>query len=52
MSHKFHSSILRAYDIRGVFNQTLFVEDAFFVGKAFASFLLKSGPSSVFELLI
>ncbi len=47
MSHKFHSSILRAYDIRGVFNQTLFVEDAFFVGKAFASFLLKSGLKKI-----
>ncbi len=42
MNHKFHPSILRAYDIRGVFNQTLFIEDAFFVGKSFASFLSKS----------
>ena len=47
MNHKFHPSILRAYDIRGVFNQTLFVEDAFFVGKSFASFLSKSNLKKI-----
>ncbi len=41
--HKFNSSILRAYDIRGIYNQTLFDADAFFVGKTFASFLTKNG---------
>ena len=47
MNHKFHPSILRAYDIRGIFNQTLFVEDAFFVGKSFASFLSKSNLKKI-----
>ena len=45
--HKFNSSILRAYDIRGVYNQTLFDADALFVGKSFASFLRKSGKKRV-----
>lgn len=37
--HEFHPSILRAYDIRGVYNETLFDNDAYFLGKCFASFL-------------
>jgi phosphomannomutase len=45
--HNFNSSILRAYDIRGVYNQTLFDADAFFVGKAFASFLTKNNKKKV-----
>jgi phosphomannomutase len=47
MTHKFHPSIIRAYDIRGIYNQTLFDKDAFFVGKAFASLLLKSGKKKI-----
>lgn len=39
MNHKFHPSIIRAYDIRGIYNQTLFDNDAFFVGKSFGTFL-------------
>ena len=39
MTHKFHSSILRAYDIRGIYNQTLFDNDAYFVGRCFAKIL-------------
>jgi phosphomannomutase len=42
MTHSFHPSILRAYDIRGIYNETLFDKDAFYVGKAFASFLHKN----------
>lgn len=45
--HKFNSSILRAYDIRGIYNQTLFDADAFFVGKTFASFLSKKGRKKI-----
>ena len=47
MTHKFHSSILRAYDIRGIYNQTLFDQDAFFVGKSFAAFLHKNGKKKI-----
>lgn len=39
--HKFNSSIIRAYDIRGIHDETLFDQDAFYVGRAFASFLRK-----------
>ena len=31
------SSILRAYDIRGIVGQTLQIEDAFAIGRAFAT---------------
>lgn len=31
-----HSSILREYDIRGIVGKTLFPDDAFWIGKAFA----------------
>ncbi len=37
--YKFHPSILRAYDIRGIIGETLSEEDAYFIGKAFAKFL-------------
>ena len=40
MTHQFHPSILRAYDIRGIYEQTLNDQDAYFIGKAFASFLI------------
>ena len=43
MTHTFHPSIIRAYDIRGIYNETLFDLDAFFVGKSFAAFLQKNG---------
>jgi phosphomannomutase len=41
MTHKFHPSILRAYDIRGIYNETLFDNDAYFVGKCFAQILTR-----------
>ena len=37
--HKFHPSILRAYDIRGIVGETLHDEDAYNIGRSFASFL-------------
>lgn len=37
--YNFHNSILRAYDIRGIFGETLNDKDAYFVGKSFAKFL-------------
>ena len=47
MSHIFHSSIIRAYDIRGLYQKTLFDKDAFFVGKAFATVLAKDNKKKV-----
>ncbi|MBS0184937.1 MAG: phosphomannomutase/phosphoglucomutase [Proteobacteria bacterium] len=34
--HTFHPSILREYDIRGIFNETLFPEDFYSIGRLFA----------------
>jgi phosphomannomutase len=45
--YKFNPSILRAYDIRGIYDKTLFDTDALFVGKSFASFLHKNGKKKV-----
>ncbi|MBM3580274.1 MAG: phosphomannomutase/phosphoglucomutase [Alphaproteobacteria bacterium] len=47
MPHIFHPSILRAYDIRGIHGQTLFDQDAFFIGKSFASFLQKKQKQKI-----
>jgi phosphomannomutase len=45
--HKFHSSILRAYDIRGVIGETLNIEDAYNIGRAFAVFLTAENKTKV-----
>ena len=45
--HNFHSSIIRAYDIRGIYGKTLNDNDAFFVAKSFASFLKKNGKNKI-----
>lgn len=47
MSHNFHNSILRAYDIRGLYGQTLNDIDAFFVGKSLAAFLHKNNKKKI-----
>ncbi|MDG1287763.1 MAG: phosphomannomutase/phosphoglucomutase [Rickettsiales bacterium] len=39
--HNFHSSILRAGDIRGIYNETLFDADALAIGKAFATCIIR-----------
>lgn len=46
-THKFHPSILRAYDIRGVYGQTLTDIDGLFIGRAFGSFLVNNGQKLV-----
>ena len=38
MSHSFNPTILREYDIRGVVGETLSSEDAYAIGRSFASF--------------
>lgn len=45
--YKFHNSILRAYDIRGIAGETLSHKDAYFVGKSFAKFLNNEGKKKV-----
>ncbi|MFT4054906.1 MAG: phosphomannomutase/phosphoglucomutase [Novosphingobium sp.] len=36
-AHQFHPSILREYDIRGIFGETLFEEDAYALGRGFGT---------------
>jgi phosphomannomutase len=47
LRHTFHPSIIRAYDIRGIYGQTLFDRDAFFVGKSFAAFLISQKKKKI-----
>ena len=41
MKNKFHNSILRAYDIRGIIGETLNTEDAYNLGYKFFLFTRK-----------
>lgn len=41
--HRFHPSILREYDIRGIVGETLFAVDAHAIGRAFASMVADGG---------
>ncbi|QHL89699.1 phosphomannomutase [Sphingomonas changnyeongensis] len=47
MSHQFHPSCLREYDIRGVIGQTLGAEDAYAIGRSFATLLRRAGGTRV-----
>jgi phosphomannomutase len=47
MNHRFHPSVLREYDIRGVVGETLGVEDAHAIGRGFATLLRRAGGSRV-----
>ncbi len=42
-AHRFHPTILREYDIRGIVGQTLFPADALAVGRTFATIVRRSG---------
>lgn len=42
-AHRFHPSILRAYDIRGVVGENLTETDALYIGKAFGTKVRRSG---------
>lgn len=45
--HRFHPTILREYDIRGVVGDTLWPEDAHALGRTFATLLQRSGGQRV-----
>jgi phosphomannomutase len=45
--HRFHPSILREYDIRGVVGETLFESDAHALGRSFAAVLREGGGQRV-----
>jgi phosphomannomutase len=47
MSHKFHPTVLREYDIRGIIGETLGAEDARAIGRGFATLLRQAGGKKV-----
>ncbi|MFA7588285.1 MAG: phosphomannomutase/phosphoglucomutase, partial [Novosphingobium sp.] len=47
MSHQFHPSVLREYDIRGIIGETLGADDARAIGRGFATLLRRAGGRKV-----
>jgi len=47
MTHIFHSSVLREYDIRGIVGETLHIEDALALGRAYGTTVKRSGGKKV-----
>lgn len=47
MTHQFHPTVLREYDIRGVIGETLGAEDARAIGRAYGTLLKADGGSKV-----
>jgi phosphomannomutase len=47
MSHNFHSTTLREYDIRGIIGETLSEADAYAIGRSFATMLGRAGGKKV-----
>lgn len=47
MSHRFHPSVLREYDIRGTIGKTLGPDDAYALGRSFATRVLRDGRKRV-----
>ena len=47
MSHTFHPTILREYDIRGIVGETLEAEDARAIGRGFGTLIARAGGSRV-----
>jgi len=41
--HKFHSSVLREYDVRGIVDDTLSGDDAFILGRSLATWMARNG---------
>jgi phosphomannomutase len=47
MSHQFHPTVLREYDIRGIIGETLGPDDARAIGRGFATLLRQAGGKRV-----
>jgi phosphomannomutase len=47
MSHQFHTTVLREYDIRGIVGETLGADDARAIGRSFATLLRAAGGKKV-----
>jgi phosphomannomutase len=43
MTHQFHPTVLREYDIRGIIGETLGEADAYAIGRGFATLLGQAG---------
>lgn len=46
-NHRFHATILREYDIRGIVGETLDEQDAAMIGRAFGTAIARDGGKSV-----
>ncbi len=47
MTHQFHSTVLREYDIRGIIGETLSEADGYAIGRGFATLLGRAGGRAV-----
>ncbi len=47
MTHKFHPTVLREYDIRGIVGSTLSAADARAIGRAYATTILRAGGNTI-----
>jgi len=47
VTHQFHSTVLREYDIRGIIGETLGPDDARAIGRGFATLLRRAGGAKV-----
>ncbi len=47
MTHQFHPTVLREYDIRGIIGETLGTADAHAIGRGFATLLRQAGGTKV-----
>jgi phosphomannomutase len=47
MTHQFHATSLREYDIRGIVGETLTADDARAIGRGFATLVLRAGGKKV-----
>jgi phosphomannomutase len=47
MSHNFHATTLREYDIRGIIGETLGETDAYAIGRSFATMLGRAGGKKI-----
>ena len=47
MTHQFHPTVLREYDIRGIIDETLSEADAYAIGRGFATLLGQAGGRCV-----
>ncbi len=47
MTHQFHSTVLREYDIRGIIGETLGVDDARAIGRGFGTLIRRAGGKKV-----